>query len=70
MQGCSVSCGGGTLTERYEITNPGEPGGTPCEANDGDERTVECNTQACTNIHEENVAIDHVPTTDCRHLQI
>ena len=69
MQGCSVSCGGGTLTERYEITNPGEPGGTPCEANDGDERSVECNTQACSNIYEENVPIDHVPTTDCRHLQ-
>ena len=70
-QGCSRACGGGTKTERYEITDEGGPGGTPCEAEDGEERHGQpCNTQECANIHEEHVPDDdHVPTTDCTHLQ-
>ena len=43
---CSESCGGGTQTQTYRISVPGNTG-SGCETFDGDTRSQPCNTQVC-----------------------
>ena len=47
---CSKSCGGGTYTEKYQITTPAQHNGIECPFEDGAVKEVECNTQMCSPI--------------------
>ena len=47
---CSKSCGGGTYTEKYQITTPAQHNGIECPFEDGAVKEVECNTQICSPI--------------------
>ena len=44
---CSKSCGGGSITQTYEVVTAAVGTGTACAAAAGQTRTFSCNTAAC-----------------------
>ena len=44
---CSKTCGGGTLTQTYQISATATNGGFPCPFGAGETKSVPCNVQTC-----------------------
>ena len=51
---CSVTCGVGTQTRRYEIVTPASGGGASCNSADGDTQSQECNAVACASTNSDS----------------